>query len=58
MTPRERETKKTQKHILIKAKQHYAKQPGSEVIKLVSSSTQLSTTFLLLINVKMPTLSF
>ena len=30
--------------------------PGPEVIKLLSYSTQLSTTFILLINVKMPTI--
>ena len=30
--------------------------PGPEVIKLFSSSTQLSTKFILLINVKMPTI--
>ena len=30
--------------------------PGSEVIKLLPYSTQLSTKFILLINVKMPTL--
>ena len=30
--------------------------PGPEVIKLFSCSTQLSTKFLLLINVKMPTI--
>ena len=29
--------------------------PGSEVIKLFSYSAQLSTEFILLINVKMPT---
>ena len=28
--------------------------PGPEVIKLFSYSTQLSTTFILLINIKMP----
>ena len=32
------------------------KSPGSEVIKLFSCSTQLSTKFILLINVKMPTI--
>ena len=32
------------------------KQPGQEVIKLFSCSTQLSTKFILLINVKMPTI--
>ena len=31
-------------------------QPGSEVIKLFSCSTQLSTKFILLINIKMPTI--
>ena len=31
--------------------------PGHEVIKLFSCSTQLSTKFILLINVKMPTIS-
>ena len=30
--------------------------PGPEIIKLFSCSTQLSTTFILLINVKMPTI--
>ena len=30
--------------------------PGPEVIKLFSCSTQLSTTFFLLINVEMPTI--
>ena len=30
--------------------------PGPEVIKLFSYSTQLSTKFILLINVKMPTI--
>ena len=30
--------------------------PGTEVIKLFSYSTQLSTKFILLINVKMPTI--
>ena len=30
--------------------------PGSEVIKLFSYTTQLSTKFILLINVKMPTI--
>ena len=30
--------------------------PGSEVIKLFSSSTQMSTKFILLINIKMPTI--
>ena len=30
--------------------------PGSQVIKLFSCSTQLSTKFILLINVKMPTI--
>ena len=30
--------------------------PGSELIKLFSCSTQLSTKFILLINVKMPTI--
>ena len=32
------------------------KQPGPEVINLFSCSTQLSTKFILLINVKMPTI--
>ena len=31
-------------------------QPGTEVIKLLSCSTQLSTKFIRLINVKMPTI--
>ena len=30
--------------------------PGPEVVKLISHSTQLSTKFILLINVKMPTI--
>ena len=33
-----------------------SRQPGPEVIKLFSYSTQLSTKFILLINVKMPTI--
>ena len=33
-----------------------ARKPGSEVIKLFSYSTHLSTKFILLINVKMPTI--
>ena len=32
------------------------RKPGPEVIKLFSCSTQLSTEFILLINVKMPTI--
>ena len=35
--------------------QHFVS-PGPEVIKLFSCSTQLSTEFILLINVKMPTI--
>ena len=34
----------------------FAKHQGPEVIKLFSYSTQLSTKFILLINVKMPTI--
>ena len=33
-----------------------SRKPGSGVIKLLSYSTQLSTKFILLINVKMPTI--
>ena len=35
---------------------HLIHRPGPEVIKLCSYSTQLSTKFILLINVKMPTI--
>ena len=33
-------------------------QPGPKVIKLFSCSTQLSTKFIMLVNVKMPTITF
>ena len=35
---------------------YFNEQPGSEVIKFFSCSTQLSIKFFLLINVKMPTI--
>ena len=38
------------------ARQHFLDIPGPEVIKLFSCSTQLSLKFILLINVKMPTI--
>ena len=36
---------------------HMTVRPGTEVIQLFSCSTQLSTKFVLLINVKMPTIA-
>ena len=51
-----KESNQTKKRMMFHCMNHVLRNPGLEVIKLFSYSTQLSMKFILLINVKMPTI--